>query len=98
MPPPNGTVSVTNGTQYGGEIYFECDTGFRLDGNASSVCQLSGQWEPETPICQLIGNLCFSQKAAIYVWIKNVIIYLHDCFHNIVVRISRHLASDFYRL
>ena len=56
MPPPNGNVSVINGKQYGAEVYFECDTGFRLDGNASNVCQLSGQWEPGTPTCQLIGS------------------------------------------
>jgi len=58
MPPPNGTVSVTNGTQYGAEVYFQCDTGFRLEGNASSVCNLTGQWELGTPTCQLIGDDC----------------------------------------
>lgn len=55
MVPTNGTVSVINGTQFGAEIYFECDTGFRLNGNASSVCQHSGQWDAETPNCQHIG-------------------------------------------
>jgi len=65
MPPQNGTVSVTNGTHYDAEVHFECDTGFRLDGNASSVCQLSEHWEPGTPTCQLIGNKCFWQKGAI---------------------------------
>ena len=55
--PVNGTVSVTNGTKYGAKADFGCDTGFRLIGNASSVCHLSGQWEPETPTCQLIGSL-----------------------------------------
>jgi len=53
--PTNGTVSVTNGTLFGAEIYFGCDTGFRLNGNASSVCQDSGKWDAETPKCQLIG-------------------------------------------
>ena len=55
MPPPNGTVSSPNETNYNAEVYYECDTGFRLEGNMSSVCQLSGQWEPGTPTCQLIG-------------------------------------------
>jgi len=65
MPPPNGTVAVTNGTNYDAEVYFECENGFRLDGTAISVCHLSGQWEPETPTCQLIGNSCVCLKAAI---------------------------------
>jgi len=56
MPPANGTVSVTNGTQYNAEVYVECNVGFTILGNASIVCQLSGQWEPESPTCQLIGD------------------------------------------
>jgi len=57
--PTNGTVTITNGTEYGAEVTFDCDTGFRIDGNASSVCQHTGQWEPGTPNCQLIGNQYF---------------------------------------
>jgi len=57
--PANGTVSVTNGTKYGAKVDFGCDTGFRLIGNARSVCHLSGQWEPGTPTCQLIGPLYY---------------------------------------
>jgi len=59
MPPPNGRVSVTNGTQYGAEVIFDCDTGFSLGGTASSICQRFGQWEPGTATCQLIGNYYF---------------------------------------
>ena len=59
MPPANGNILVTNDTNYNAEVYFECDTGFRLDGTASSVCQLSGQWEPGTPTCQIIGKKSF---------------------------------------
>jgi len=55
--PANGTVSVTNGTNYGAQVDFQCDTGFRLVGNASNVCNLSGQWEPGPPNCQVIGSL-----------------------------------------
>jgi len=65
MPPTNGTVSVTNGTLYGAEVYFECDSGFRLDGNVSSVCNWSGLWESGTATCQLMGNSCVWLKAAI---------------------------------
>ena len=55
--PANGNVSVTNGTIYGAEVNYWCDSGFRLIGNASNVCNLSGQWEPGPPTCQLIGSL-----------------------------------------
>jgi len=68
MPPPNGTVSVTNGTQYGAEVYFQCDTGFRLEGNASSVCNLTGQWELGTPTCQLIGDDCPVTEIVCFLW------------------------------
>jgi len=59
MAPTNGTVSVTNGTKYGAEVYFECNVGYKFRGNESSVCQLSGLWEPETPTCHLIGDDSF---------------------------------------
>jgi len=59
MAPVNGIVSFTKGTKFGTEVYFGCDTGFRLEGNATNVCNLSGQWEPGTPTCQRIGSYCF---------------------------------------
>jgi len=68
MPPTNGTVSETINTQYGAEVYFGCDTGFRLIGTANSVCHLSGQWEPGAPTCQLIGNYY-------YFWLKTAIMF-----------------------
>ena len=73
MPSPNGTVSVTNGTHYDADVHFECDTGFRLDGTASSICQISGQWVPGTPTCQLIGKYCFLLKGAINIWMQKVV-------------------------
>jgi len=54
--PTNGTLSLTNGTHYDADVYFECNIGFTILGNKSSVCQQSGQWEPGTPHCQLIGD------------------------------------------
>jgi len=57
--PTNGTVSITNGTHYDAVVYFGCNVGFTIFGNKSSVCELSGQWGPETPQCQLIGNDSF---------------------------------------
>jgi len=72
--PVNGTVAVSNDTTYGAEVYFACDTGFRLEGNASSVCQLSGQWEPGTPICQIVGNYSFRR------WLLSPCIYVVSKF------------------
>jgi len=56
MPPSNGTVTVLSGTLYGAEVSYECNTGFKLDGNASNVCNLTGQWEQGTPTCQPLGD------------------------------------------
>jgi len=68
MAPTNGTVSVSNGTQYGAEVYFDCDVGFRLDGNKSSVCQFTGQWEPKPLTCQFIGDYYFWQEPLRYIF------------------------------
>jgi len=57
MVPANGKITVISGTTSGAEVDYECDTGFRLVGNASNLCNQSGQWEPEPPTCQFIGNL-----------------------------------------
>ena len=71
MPPNNGTVSVPSGTNLGAEVTFDCNIGFRLDGNTNNVCQSSEHWEPGTPTCQLIckiltGTSVFSHLPHIY--------------------------------
>jgi len=80
VPPDNGTVFVTSGTTYGAEVNYECDTGFRLVGNASNVCNQSGQWEPEPPTCQdtssnYIYN-CFSLPAYIWHFVVVVVVFV----------------------
>ena len=55
--PANGTVSLTSDTTFSAVVDYECDTEFMLVGNASNVCNQSGQWEPGTPTCHFIGKL-----------------------------------------
>jgi len=64
VPPKNGTVSVPSGTTLGAEVTFECNIGFKLDGNASNVCQPSKHWEPGTPNCQLICKILTGRFAS----------------------------------
>ena len=69
--PTNGVVSFSSGTTPGAEVRFQCNPGFRLDGNAMNMCNLTGKWEPETPTCQLIGIKRFLHEAGIHFWIGN---------------------------
>ena len=32
-------------------VFFTCDSGYSLEGSASSTCQVSGIWDPTTPTC-----------------------------------------------
>ena len=53
--PTNGQVNSTaqsNGRYIiGTTVSFMCDTGYHLEGSASSTCQFSGSWNPSPPTC-----------------------------------------------
>ena len=34
-------------------VTFTCDSGYSLQGSASSTCQVSGIWDPLPPTCSL---------------------------------------------
>lgn len=36
----------------GDKVFFQCSTGFRLDGPSALTCQDEGQWEDVIPVCQ----------------------------------------------
>ena len=41
---------------------FSCDEGFSLSGSSSSICQDSGNWSQETPICGNELNVFYLHK------------------------------------
>nr|XP_015201270.1 PREDICTED: sushi, von Willebrand factor type A, EGF and pentraxin domain-containing protein 1 [Lepisosteus oculatus] len=47
---PNGSVKGDTFT-FTSIIYYECDTGFQLEGNNTSTCQANKQWYGKTPRC-----------------------------------------------
>ena len=49
--PTNGQVSF-NGTLFGSIATYMCNAGFDLIGNAQRMCQASGDWSGDEPVCQ----------------------------------------------
>ena len=50
--PTNGQVSHTAGTTYRQKATYSCDAGFNLVGDNIRMCQVSGVWSGNAPICQ----------------------------------------------
>ncbi len=48
--PINGLVSVS-GTTFGLTATYSCDAGFELVGFSSRVCEITGSWSGEEPVC-----------------------------------------------
>ena len=48
------SISYTNNdTVFGSTLTFDCESGFMLNGSASSTCQADGLWDVQTfPVCQ----------------------------------------------
>ena len=49
--PTNNSIISLNGTVIGSVANYECDTGYKLVGNSSIVCQDNGEWSTP-PVCQ----------------------------------------------
>ncbi|XP_055886163.1 sushi, von Willebrand factor type A, EGF and pentraxin domain-containing protein 1-like [Biomphalaria glabrata] len=47
----NGFVRL-QGTNYSSTATYSCHTGFRLIGTSSRLCQSSGTWSDQAPVCQ----------------------------------------------
>ena len=52
----NGHVILLNGTTFGSEASYYCESNFVLKGNHSRVCQENGSWSGAVPECKLILN------------------------------------------
>ena len=48
--PVSGT-KIGNDYRIGATVYYECDSGYRLDGTGSRQCQQSGIWTGDLPQC-----------------------------------------------
>lgn len=52
--PENGFLSLFNGTNVGSLVYFSCNIGFYLRGNAAIVCLESGTQHPPNACCKIV--------------------------------------------
>ena len=48
--PENGTVTAEN-RLYPNEATYTCNDGFSLEGDATRMCQINGEWAGEAPTC-----------------------------------------------
>ena len=49
--PVYGTVSVS-GLGVGSVAMYKCNDGFQREGTATRICQITGEWSTEAPICK----------------------------------------------
>ena len=49
--PANGQVSHTGGTTFGQTATYSCNTGYELVGDNTRMCQATGVWSENAPIC-----------------------------------------------
>ena len=65
--PQNGSVfvsSVTPGTDLDSTAEYSCDDKYRLVGERVRMCQASGQWTGEPPVCESMQTTTTFQFAA----------------------------------
>ncbi|XP_019878837.2 locomotion-related protein Hikaru genki-like [Aethina tumida] len=44
----------SEGTKLGQKTYFQCQSGYQINGDHNITCQLSGQWSGAVPTCELV--------------------------------------------
>ena len=66
--PANGQVSHTGGTTFGQTATYSCDTGYDLVGDNTRMCQATGVWSENAPICHgmfLLKLDCYTMSKTI---------------------------------
>ena len=48
----NGRVTALWGTTVGSFAWYFCNSGYELVGAEMRTCTVSGDWEPQLPICE----------------------------------------------
>jgi CUB/sushi domain-containing protein len=51
---PDGTVSLSEGTEFGASALYSCTTGYKLKGDATRKCEHDGTWSGSISTCELI--------------------------------------------
>lgn len=57
--PLNGEVVVVGNFVFNSIATYSCQSGHKLIGTATRVCQENGQWSAEEPVCRsMLSNQC----------------------------------------
>ncbi|XP_076439986.1 sushi, von Willebrand factor type A, EGF and pentraxin domain-containing protein 1-like isoform X2 [Babylonia areolata] len=52
----NGIINFPeNFENYGKQIHYQCNSGYTLSGLSQRRCMVTGQWEGEAPLCQIVS-------------------------------------------
>ena len=66
--PEDGFVDISEGVVLGNTARYTCLEGFRLVGNASRMCTMSGRWSGSEPNCE--RELCsLAKEYSVLQWI-----------------------------
>ena len=50
--PRNAVRRLTQGFTYGSSVYYQCNEGYLLEGQANRQCLINGSWSGELPKCE----------------------------------------------
>ena len=63
--PANGAVDTTSGTIYGEQASYSCNVGYKLVGNAQTLCKSDGNWET-APTCLIVSKYNYRIPLALH--------------------------------
>ncbi|XP_077864038.1 sushi, von Willebrand factor type A, EGF and pentraxin domain-containing protein 1-like, partial [Saccoglossus kowalevskii] len=50
----DNAIATFTGQTFGHRVIYACYTGFQLNGDSERVCQANGEWDGESPVCEVV--------------------------------------------
>ncbi|XP_062502919.1 adhesion G protein-coupled receptor L2-like [Corticium candelabrum] len=86
--PENGVLHPHN-TSVGSEARFSCNSGYKLHGNSTLVCQQNSLWSASPPACLEILTLFLLKDDADYLTFKNFTSQLATSFADNLIKLTQ---------